>query len=218
MEICGAVFEVAVHILAKAPMPGAVKTRLIPCLGPQGAARLQQWMTKRTVLTALRAAIGPVTLWCTPVLFQPNLSHETAAYPLILRQQPDGDLGLRMGTALNSTTTASGSLVIGTDCPILTVGHLQQASQSLRSGRDAFFLPTEDGGYFLAAMRRFHPMVFDDMAWSTQRVMTDTRTRLTALGWRWSEPETVWDVDRPEDWQRLITLFPNLPLELTKND
>ena len=57
---------VAIAILAKAPLPGLAKTRLIPQLGAAGAAALQGWLLRRTVATALAAAVGPVTLWCAP--------------------------------------------------------------------------------------------------------------------------------------------------------
>ena len=55
-----------VAILAKAPLAGFAKTRLIPHLGAEGAASLQRWLLQRTVTTALSAGIGPVTLWCAP--------------------------------------------------------------------------------------------------------------------------------------------------------
>jgi hypothetical protein len=56
--------RVGVAILARAPIPGAAKTRLIPALGAEGAARLQRWMLQRTVAMALVADVGPVSLWC----------------------------------------------------------------------------------------------------------------------------------------------------------
>ncbi|MDO9602944.1 MAG: glycosyltransferase, partial [Rhodocyclaceae bacterium] len=55
---------VGVAILARAPIPGQVKTRLIPALGSAGAARFQHWLLQRTVHMALAADIGPVSLWC----------------------------------------------------------------------------------------------------------------------------------------------------------
>ncbi len=57
---------VAVAILAKVPIPGLAKTRLIPLLGAAGAAALQERLIERTVATACAAAVGPVTLWTTP--------------------------------------------------------------------------------------------------------------------------------------------------------
>ena len=55
-----------VAILAKAPIPGFAKTRLIPLLGADGAARLQERLLERALATAVEAKLGPVTLWCAP--------------------------------------------------------------------------------------------------------------------------------------------------------
>ncbi len=57
---------VAIAVLAKAPLPGFAKTRLIPALGADGAASLQARLVARAVATACAAVIGPVTLWATP--------------------------------------------------------------------------------------------------------------------------------------------------------
>ena len=67
--------NVGVAILAKAPLAGFAKTRLIPRLGAEGAAALQRWLLQRTVATALSAGIGPVTLWCAPDYRAPGLRH-----------------------------------------------------------------------------------------------------------------------------------------------
>jgi glycosyltransferase A (GT-A) superfamily protein (DUF2064 family) len=68
--------------------------------------------------------------------------------------------------------------------------------------------PAEDGGYVLIGLRRAAPEVFADMAWGQAQVMEQTRQRLRTLGWTWSEPATLWDVDRPEDLERLLAAWP----------
>ncbi len=195
--------EVAVHILTRTPVAGTVKTRLMPLLGPDGAAQAHLWLLTRTVTTAVAAAVGPVTLWCTPQAQHPACSRLASAAPVSLRDQPPGDLGMRMLYALASCPSPVGTLVIGSDCPALTPDHLRDVAHRLTSGDDAVFLPAEDGGYVLAAMRHPHPLLFDGVDWGTDQVMFQTRERLSSLGWRWSEPATLWDVDRPEDWLRL---------------
>jgi hypothetical protein len=54
--------QVQVAVLAKAPLPGLAKTRLMPALGARGAARLQRQLTRATLQTAREAGLGPVTL------------------------------------------------------------------------------------------------------------------------------------------------------------
>src|SRR5262249_3676998 len=118
--------------------------------------------------------------------------------------QGDGDLGARMLAAL---AAANGpALVIGTDCPALTPAHLRAAADVLRGGTDVVVLPAEDGGYVLIGTRSPQPALFSDMRWSTPRVMADTRQRLSGLGLTWSAPVTLWDVDVPEDLERLKEL------------
>ena len=58
--------SVQIAIMAKAPIPGLAKTRLIPVLGASGAARLQRSLTRMTVACALDAQLGAVTIWCAP--------------------------------------------------------------------------------------------------------------------------------------------------------
>ena len=65
-------------------------------------------------------------------------------------------------------------------------------------------MPTDDGGYALIALTRCDPRLFDGIAWSTAAVMAETRLRLRDLAWRWAELDTLWDVDRPCDYKRLV--------------
>lgn len=191
--------------MAKAPEAGYAKTRLIPALGANAAARLQRQLTLRTLATALAAQLGPVTLWCAPDAGRRFFRALQQRCALELLVQPELDLGLRMAHIF----AAAGEkplLLIGTDCPVLTPLHLQQAAQALRNGADAAFVTTEDGGYFLVGLRRPAPGVFRDIDWSTARVMAQTREQLTKLGLSWQELAHLWDIDRAEDlarWQRL---------------
>jgi rSAM/selenodomain-associated transferase 1 len=195
-----AIEPVSIAILAKAPIPGFAKTRLIPALGAEGAASFQQSLTARAVETACAAATGPVTLWGAP-----DATHMAfaafRARGIGLMQQPNGDLGARMLAAL---AAAKGpALVIGTDCPVLGSDDLHTAAEVLRDGTDVVLFPAEDGGYVLIGARRAEAALFADMTWSTPQVMAETRRRLRQAKLTWQEPVTLWDVDRPEDLHRL---------------
>lgn len=199
---------VAIAILAKAPVPGYAKTRLIPALGADGAAALQAAMLKRTLATALAAGIGPVTLWCAPDCSHPAFA-EAAAQGVALAEQPAGDIGQRMQVAMAAATTTGGVIVIGTDCPALTPGHLRQAAVAL-AGEDAVVIPAADGGYVLLGLRQANAAVFAGVAWSTPQVMAQTRARLVAAGLRHAEFSPLFDVDRSSDLPRLYALMPDL--------
>jgi len=200
--------RIGVAILAKAPIAGLAKTRLIPHLGADGAAALQRWLLQRTVVTAVVANLGPVTLWCAPDIHHPEFAVCRALGAIELRRQPDGDLGERMHAAIAESSATGGTLVIGTDCPVLTPELLRQAATSLLQ-HDATVVPAEDGGYVLIGMRKVSRHAFHDVDWSTERVMAQTQERLSELNWRWREFPPLWDVDRKEDFERLAERFPD---------
>jgi rSAM/selenodomain-associated transferase 1 len=192
---------VAIAILAKAPVPGFAKTRLIPMLGAEPAALLQARLIARAVETASRAAVGPVTLWAAPDESNSLFQALRRRSEIRLARQSGGDLGARM---LSAITAANGpALVIGTDCPALTSDHLRRAADILRRGTDVVILPAEDGGYVLIGMRARQPAIFGNMCWGTAGVLGETRRRLRHLGLTWQEPVMLWDLDRPADVERL---------------
>lgn len=195
--------RVQVAVLAKAPIPGLAKTRLIPALGAQGAARLQRRLTHQAMRTALAAGLGPVTLWCAPDSRHRCFRALRRAMGVVCFVQASGDLGERMHTAFRLHCAAGPLLLIGTDCPPLTPLHLREAAQALLAGCDAVFLPAEDGGYALVGLREPQYALFRDMHWSTSTVMEDTRLRATEEGLAWRELETLWDLDVPDDLARL---------------
>jgi rSAM/selenodomain-associated transferase 1 len=191
--------RVAISILAKAPVPGLAKTRLIPALGADGAAALQERLIRRAVATAADAALGPVALWAAPDGAHPLFQALRRRYGVTLGRQPDGDLGARMQEA---AAAANGPvLVVGTDCPALGADHLHRAAATLRN-YDVVVIPAEDGGYVLIGLRQPCAALFADIAWSTPTVIDETRRRLRTLTLSWRELPTLWDVDRPEDLER----------------
>jgi rSAM/selenodomain-associated transferase 1 len=193
--------QVSIAVLAKAPIPGFAKTRLIAELGAHAAAVLQEAMTERAVEAACAAGIGPVTLWCTPTEKHRTFRDLAARLPLTLARQPDGDLGVRMLTAM--AARPGPAIVIGTDCPVLAATHIAAAADALRAGGDAVILPVEDGGYALIGARAPQPGLFTQMPWSTAEVTAETRRRLVAAGLTWRELPPLWDVDVPADLDRL---------------
>jgi hypothetical protein len=190
----------AIAVMARAPVAGQAKSRLIPALGAEGAAALQARLIERTVATAASARIGPVTLWATPDETHPLFGALRRQFGVALARQPDGDLGARMHAAVDAAGCAA--LVIGTDCPALTADHLHLAAATLRN-YDVVVIPADDGGYVLIGLRQPHAALFAGIEWGTARVMAETRRRLQSLTLSWRELPTLWDVDTPEDLERL---------------
>jgi glycosyltransferase A (GT-A) superfamily protein (DUF2064 family) len=90
---------------------------------------------------------------------------------------------------------------MGSDCPSITSALITTCAQQLTSF-EVVILPAEDGGYGFVGTRQDYPALFEDIPWGTQRVLTTTQQRIEALGLQVAYPATIWDVDRPEDWQR----------------
>ena len=194
--------RVQVAVLAKAPVAGLAKTRLIPALGAAGAARLQRQLTRQTLAKAQAAGLGPLTLWCAPDAQHRFFRALQQRCGLSCRDQPAGDLGQRMHAAFCATEPAGPLLLIGTDCPPLRPAHLRQAAAALLQGDDAVFIPAEDGGYVLVGLRQPQPVLFEQMTWSTDQVMADARRRARALGLQLRELAPLWDLDLPADLER----------------
>jgi rSAM/selenodomain-associated transferase 1 len=196
--------EPAILVFAKAPVPGTAKTRLIPLLGADGAAALQGRLLRHALKTARAAAPARLELWCAPDARHPALAAAAKTCGATLHVQQGGDLGARMAHAFaEALQRAPFALCIGSDCPALTVHHLHQAAAALRAGNEAVFAPAEDGGYALIGLSRHEPALFADIGWGGAQVMQQTRERLRDCTVRWQELDTLLDVDRPEDWQRL---------------
>jgi uncharacterized protein len=198
--------KTSIAILAKAPVPGFAKTRLIPAIGAHAAAVLQERLTEQTVATAVAAKIGPVTLWCAPDPRHPAFMDLVRRFSMSLKRQPEGDLGARM-----LATFAGPTLVIGSDCPALTPQHLRAASYALTDA-DLVLIPAEDGGYVLIGTRAPYPGLFTGMTWGTDMVLAETRKRIAALGLKAVELSPLWDVDSEGDLARMEQELPALAL------
>lgn len=196
--VCG------VGVFARAPIPGQTKTRLIPALGPEGAAALATQMLRHALQVAVQAELGPVTLWAAGDAQHPLLLELAQEAGVVVRAQVDGDLGARMWQALASMQSVScpHAMVIGSDVPALQAPHLQSAARAL-SANDVAVLPADDGGYVLVACQASPKAPFQGVDWGSERVLEQTRERCRTAGLRLWEGEVLWDVDRPEDLQRL---------------
>jgi rSAM/selenodomain-associated transferase 1 len=202
----------SVAVFARAPVPGKAKTRLVPRLGAVGAATLQRLLAERALRTAIASNVGHVYLWCWPDAAHAFFAQCRTTLHVRLRVQRGSDLGARMHDAFTRLCATGPALLIGTDCPALAPADLCAAAAALGGGNDAVVVPAEDGGYVLIGLRRPLPMLFDDMPWGTDQVMSRTRERLRAANVAWRELPSAWDVDRPADFDRLLAsgLMPGL--------
>ena len=176
-------------IFARLPVPGKVKTRLIPALGEEGATRLYARLLALTVQVAresgldfeLRVTGGEIGA------FQGLFGDDV---PVV--DQGDGDLGARM------VRVEAPALLIGSDCPGITAPLLRAAAGALEDRR-VVLGPANDGGYYLIGYREPVPFLFEDMEWSTPKVLPETLARLAARGHGPAILPELADIDTAED-------------------
>ena len=191
----------AIVVMAKAPVAGLVKTRLIQALGADGAARLAHRLLVHTLDAVLEFKADYWELCVSPSTQHPAFKQATvnAGERLQLTLQGEGDLGERMHRAFKRLLqTHDKALLIGTDAPALNTHCLQLAEATL-DDNDAVFIPAMDGGYALVGLTRPLPLLFEAMPWSTSQVMAETRSRARQAQVKWAELASVHDIDEPAD-------------------
>jgi uncharacterized protein len=195
----------AVAIMAKAPHPGQVKTRLCPPLTHGEAAALYRCflLDKIAQVSALQGT--------TPVISYATADAKPAFEALIpphfwLIPQLGNDLGARLLSTFEQLFHLGFTQVmaVDSDTPTLPTAYLEHAL-SLISARenDVVLGPTEDGGYYLVGLRRPHRELFEHMPWSTAQVLPETMHRSRQRGLMVACTACWYDVDTPDDLARL---------------
>ena len=158
-------------IFAKWPAPGAVKTRLIPALGADGAAAVYRKLLDHTVREAQASGL-PMLIRGTGA---PLEQLAWLAENVVVAEQGEGDLGARLAEV------PAPALVIGSDAPGLTAALLREAARALET-HAAVIGPATDGGYYLIGFSEPVPFAFAGIEWSTGTVFAETMRRFEARG------------------------------------
>jgi rSAM/selenodomain-associated transferase 1 len=194
-------------VFAKRPIPGRVKTRLTSRWTSEQAAEFY-WAMVQDIWHRV-SEIGRIE----PMLFVDEYCDEFTdlAAGSRIELQTNGDLGARMHACLQQLTKdqLTSSLIIGTDSPSVPVEYLETAFSLLEASNDAVLGPTEDGGYYLVGCRQAHPDMFKGVSWSTESTFAGTRDAFNACGLHTRLASVWWDVDTPDDVERLAQ-SPNL--------
>ncbi len=208
--------ELTLIIFTRYPMPGVVKTRLIPAVGAAGAALLHRQMTESTMGKARELCKRlPVSI---AVHFDGSDHRQMADWlgtDLVYQSQGEGDLGVRMDRSISSYCQVGYNhvILIGTDCPELTAEILARAFELLLN-RDLVLGAALDGGYYLIGMRHPQPELFVDIDWGTDRVLQQTIDSAKRLNLAIGYLPTLADIDRPEDLPLLTRQYPRLLQEV----
>jgi rSAM/selenodomain-associated transferase 1 len=189
-------------VFAKSPRPGEVKTRLAAGLGSALAAALYRAVAEQVLAqTAMGDGRCPRTVFFAPADAGPEMAAWLPAERC--RAQEGADLGARMAAAFAWAFAAGAAKVvlIGTDVPALSAEHVDAAREALDT-HDVALGPARDGGYYLVALRRPVPALFEGVPWSTPDVLAETLARVRAAGLGATTLGALGDLDDVEDLRR----------------
>lgn len=203
----------AVAIMAKAPQPGDVKTRLCPPLSHQQAAALYRCFLLDKIAQVDDLPDAVPVLSYSPLEARSFFQELTPPHFLLV-----GQLGPDLGARLLSTFVQlfqqgfEQVLVIDSDTPTLPGAYLRHALDLIaQPEHDVVLGPTEDGGYYLIGQRCAHGELFADMPWSTSQVLRETLRRAAGHHLHTVHVEPWFDVDTPDDLQQLMASLEATP-------
>lgn len=199
--------SVCLLVFAKAPRPGAVKTRLAASIGAEAAAQLA-----RAFLADTWQRVNGLG-WAAPKLAVPAGTHaDFGLHPRPeLWLQGEGDLDRKLDTVLTrALATFPSALALGADSPSLPLAYLEKARTELATA-DAVLGPAEDGGFYLLGVKRWKARLLERVAWSTAAACQQTLSALVGAGLRVRVLSPWFDVDTAADLERLRTALGDDP-------
>ncbi|MCM2373966.1 TIGR04283 family arsenosugar biosynthesis glycosyltransferase [Aporhodopirellula aestuarii] len=190
-----------VIVFSRYPEPGVTKTRMIPALGAERAAQLQQALTKRTL--AVVNDFGADHSCDLEVRFaggEASRMSRMFGAGLTYRSQSGGDLGQRLTDAFATAfhEGATRVVVMGSDCPEIDSAILDEAFNAL-SHVDVVLGPAIDGGYYLIGLSANQPHLFEKIEWGSENVLRQTARKAKQSRCKVHYLQTLSDVDYPED-------------------
>ncbi|PCN49670.1 glycosyltransferase [Curtobacterium sp. 'Ferrero'] len=189
---------VTVAVVAKECLPGKVKTRLIPALGAEGAARVAAASLADTIATVRALPAARRILF-----FDGDVVPESAAGFHVL-PQPAGGLDERLGALFDAVQGPL--LLVGMDTPQVTADDL--APVFAQPERDSWFGPAEDGGFWSLYMHEPDGALIRGVPMSRDDTGAVQRARLTDAGLEVGDLGTLLDVDEIPDAERVAALAP----------
>ncbi len=197
----------AILIFVKNPELGKVKTRLAADIGDQQALQAYIELSNYT-----KRVVTDVDIATDKYVFYSHTIDTKDIWPNHLfrkKLQIGSDLGERMANASKSLLPPYDQLIIiGTDCGVLTQKIISKAFDELNN-YDLVLGPTEDGGYYLVGMSGDHTFVFEQIHWSTEKVLEQSLHRIQLHSKSVKLLTTLYDIDNYRDWKRLG--WKNLP-------
>ena len=194
-------------LIAKAPRPGYVKTRLHTSFSHRQASDIyQQFLSRARALAETwqqnRPDIRLFLAYDPP--YQPELWNNWHAWKRL--PQASGNLGDRLRAVMDAISPAPADAVIfiGADAPELSLLHLDWAAENLLANH-AVVVPALDGGYVLIGIHSSAQVLLTDIQWGTDKVFSKTQEIARAAGLTLARSLPISDVDTAEDLAGLVT-------------
>jgi rSAM/selenodomain-associated transferase 1 len=200
----------SVLVFLKLPTPGRVKTRLAATLGDTAAAEIYQRLVERVLANLAASDIDELRVMFDPPSAEREVkqwlasSLEAIAVAVKFVPQCDGDLGdrLRDGFEKAFADGADAAAAIGTDCVAIDGDIFAKCWTQLEGGSDAVYGPTEDGGYYLVAMKENQAALFSSIPWSADDTLARSLQQAEESGLHVETLTAFADVDTEDDWHR----------------
>ena len=198
----------AFGIMTKVPEPGKVKTRLSPPLTPSEAAELNKSFLRDLADSIARAAGETAARGVgvyTPVGAEAAYADIFPAEFLLIPQRELG-FGMRLAAAAEDLFAVGFGAVclINSDSPTVPTENFAEAARELAKPGDRVVLgPSDDGGYYLIGLKQVQPRLFEEIDWSTERVLKQTQERASEIGVEIHQLPPGFDVDDGATLQRL---------------
>lgn len=191
--------ESTLIIFVKNPIPGTVKTRIARTVGNERAVAVYQHLLRHTQAITQQ-------LRCHRVVYYGDFINEDDGWNgCEKRLQVDGNLGQRMQESFREQFEhgADRVAIIGSDCLSITARHIETAFASLDEA-DVVIGPATDGGYYLLAMKKLHPALFDGMPWSQPDLRQQTERAIRVNGLTVCQLDELTDIDEWADYENAL--------------
>ena len=192
-------------VFTRYPEAGRCKTRLLPALGAEGAARLQKRLTAH--LIAQEHQVEQFMKIPTSVYYTGGSEEKMTSWlgSMTYIEQVEGDIGEKMMAAFSHAFSdgSHAAILVGSDIPDITSKILIQGFEALHHDR-VVIGPALDGGYYLIGMcaaqaATLVPLLFSNIRWSRKDLFTSTMGRLARAGFDVITLPRLQDIDQPED-------------------
>ncbi len=204
----------ALAIMTKVPRAGRVKTRLTPPLTPEESAALNICFLRDIAGAIAQAGEGAQGVGCYTPVGEETAYRDIFPADFQLIPQRDGVFGERLICAIEDLLAVGFASVclINSDSPTVPANAFREAVEVLSQPNDVIVLgPSDDGGYYLIGMKQLHRRVFEEIDWSTERVLEQTKAQVAKAGLTIHLLPSGFDVDDRAGLRRLCDelLAPN---------